>query len=196
MRLYCCRQAIKRAQSHMSSAQVEGEGLGQDGEQLELDDPEVGVRMDRTYPASLEREGFVGSSTGYTALHLPSSPEFELKAVGGTGGPAAATGLTAAALPREKAPLLSGGSTGLLALTATAASGSGSIQTLLAAASGASASRSTSAKQKISPKASLDRDLSRRLTAGLDGGSGEDGGEAPTARATRRHPSISSESAV
>jgi hypothetical protein len=123
--------------------------------------------MDGSYPASLEREGFVGSSTGYSPLHQqPASPEFELKAVGSSGS-AAAGSAAAAAAPREKA----------------------------------AAARNTLGKQKTSPRTSVDRDLSRRSTGGMDGGgSGSGGGKGGVdglpPRATRRHPSTSSENMV
>jgi hypothetical protein len=94
----------------MGSSQSEGLG-GEEGE-----DEELGVRIHATYPESLEREGFVGSSTAY---NLPSSPEFELKTVSGSGsnGPAAgapaaaavgAAAGAAAAAAREKARQLGG----------------------------------------------------------------------------------------
>jgi hypothetical protein len=172
----------------MSSAQLEELGLAGSGELADGDAAELGAaRMDRTYPASLEREGYLQTAAppSFAALQAsPASPEFELKAVGG-----ASNGRSGG----EKAPLLGGsgsgggGGSGLLALTA--ASGSGGIQTFL--------KRTSSTKQKISPKASLDRDLSRRLTGGIDGAGDEDGsgdaGMPPFARATRRHGSISSE---
>ena len=66
----------------------------------EGEDEELGVRIHATYPESLEREGFVGSSTAY---NLPSSPEFELKTVSGSGsnGPAAGAPASAASLSRR-----------------------------------------------------------------------------------------------
>jgi hypothetical protein len=107
------RQAVKRAENHMSAAQLEGGDLGRDGAEFGLEDPEFG-RMDRTYPVSLERESFVGSS----AAGSPNlQKQFELKAVGGSGK------AIEGADPEKSS---------LLALTA--ASGSGSIQAQLAAA--------------------------------------------------------------
>ncbi|KAL4858718.1 TVP38/TMEM64 family membrane protein [Chlorella vulgaris] len=160
------KQAIKRAQSQVGPAS--GLGYDEDGRSGDLEGLEGGrVRMDGSYPASLEREGFVGSSTGYSPLHQqPASPEFELKAVGSSGS-AAAGSAAAAAAPREKA----------------------------------AAARNTFGKQKTSPRASVDRDLSRHSTGGMDGGgSGSGGGKGGVdglpPRATRRHPSTSSENMV
>jgi hypothetical protein len=169
----------------VGDAQRQGVGYGDGGSPLSLDTLEAGsVHLDGSYPAALEREGFVGSSTAYSPLQqLPASPEFELKAVGSSGG-------AAAAAPRDKAGLLGGGSSGGL-LAVTAASGSGRL--LPAASSGASLLRNASVKQKVSPIASLDRDMARRLAdAAAAGGDGSDG-QPQSVRATRRHPSISSE---
>lgn len=176
---YSIKQAVRRAERSMSSARLEG--LADGGEQ----DPELGVLMDGTYPESLEREGFVGSSTSY---NLPSSPEFELKAVG-SGGNAAAPG--GAARDKGKARLLNAsGSSALLAVTA-ASGGSGSLQTLLGPGG-----QPTPRKQKLSPKASsASLDGARRFSS-TDGGGTEDGEVArdPSNKATRRHPSIGGES--
>lgn len=210
------RQAIRRAQQHHSLSAADLEG----GAATDEEDAELGVRLHPSYPASLEREGFVGgggssagsshhnnssSGNGYSSLARPSSPEFELRVVGAS---SSADGAAAAATARDKARLL-GGSGGLersTLLTLTAASGSGSLHLpgLSGGLGGASATRTTSAKLKTSPKASMDRldadSLQRRYSAAAEGGSGggEDGTDpgtaAAVARAVRRHPSSGGES--
>lgn len=201
------RQAIRRAQQHASQA-----GLS-DGGGLEADeDAELGVRLHPSYPASLEREGFVSGgggglggqgAGGYASLaqqqqQAPGSPEFELKAVGGGGG----GGLRpSSSLPATVAPAASaagsdkrllGGAGSLEAgtlLALTAASGSGGLL---------GPSRGPSQKLKTSPKASMDRldgsdaPLQRRFSSLEDGGDGE-GGAAALAALRPRHPSSGGE---
>ena len=169
-----CRQAVKRAQQHMGSSQSEGLG-GEEGE-----DAELGVRIHATYPQSLEREGFVGSSTSY---NLPSSPEFELKTVGSSSGGSngAAAGAPAAAavgavVAREKARQLGG-----------------SLQAALGPGGGAAGViRHNSGKQKTSPQASIELDEAQRPR--FSDGSAEAGdGAGREYRPTRRHSSLSGE---
>ena len=162
----------------MGSSQSEGLG-GEEGE-----DEELGVRIHATYPESLEREGFVGSSTAY---NLPSSPEFELKTVSGSGsnGPAAgapaaaavgAAAGAAAAAAREKARQLGG-----------------SLQAALGPGSGAAGvARHGSGKQKTSPQASIELDEAQwpRFT---DGSAEAGDGAGREYRPTRRHSSLSGE---
>lgn len=198
-----CRQAIKRAhEHHLSSAQLEGlEGE----EDSAAEDAELGVRLHPSYPASLEREGFVGSSrpptgaangssSGSQYSHLPSSPEFELKAVVSNGSSSAVAAATAAA--RDKAARLLSSGSGLL--TVTAASGSGGQLVGTPTTGGAPHSRSASLKLKISPQTSMDRldseQVQRRYS--LAEGGGEDGDAAASARAVRRHASSSGEGAL
>ncbi|KAL4428039.1 hypothetical protein ABPG75_002128 [Micractinium tetrahymenae] len=193
---YSIKRAIRRAQTRMSHAELDALGLAGDEEQGRREEEAVGVRVHHSYPASLEREGFLGSSSTY---NLPSSPEFELKAVAGSsvGATAGGSGSTAAAAAaRDKPRLLSNGSgvvnasgSGPALLAVTAASGSGTLQASLGSL-GLGSARSGSTKAKISPQHSSTSSL-------LGNGGGEDGelgrGEA---KATRRHPSISNEHMV
>ena len=168
----------------MGSSQSEGLG----GEEDEEEDEELGVRIHATYPGVLEREGFVGTSTAY---NLPSSPEFELKTVGSSGGgsgngatpgvPAAgavgAAAGAAAAAAREKARQLGG-----------------SLQAALGPAGGAAGvARHGSGKQKTSPQASIELDEAQRSR--FSEGSAEAGDSAGQReyRPTRRHSSLSGE---
>lgn len=182
----------------MSNAELDALGVGGDEESGRREEEAVGVRVHHSYPASLEREGFVGSSSAYNS---PGSPEFELKAVagsqgsglGGSGGSSSA----AAAAARDKGRLLSNGSGSVAAgsgsvpalLAVTAASGSGTLQASLGSL-GLGSARGGGTKAKVSPQHSS--------TSSLLGNGGEDRelvrGE--EAKATRRHPSISSEHMV
>jgi hypothetical protein len=161
----------------MGSSQSEGLG-GEEGE-----DEELGVRIHATYPESLEREGFVGSSTAY---NLPSSPEFELKTVSSSGGgsngaaagalAAAAVGAAAGAAAREKARQLGG-----------------SLQAALGPGSGAAGvARHGSGKQKTSPQASIELDEAQRPRF-TDGSAEAGDGAGREYRPTRRHSSLSGE---
>lgn len=183
------RQAIKRAQQHqLSSASLGGlaggSGSGASDDPSAHEDAELGVRLHPSFPASLEREGFVspsGRDSGPYA-QLPGSPEFELKAVVGSGG-AAAAGSAA----RDKARLLSSGS-GSARLSVTAASGAGGL-----AGATPAAVRTGSTKAKVSPTASSDRmndggPLPRRFSS-MDA----DDGELSARAVARRHPSSSGE---
>ena len=191
---FFCRQAVKRAASNMSVTELDALGLeGQEGSG-ELGDEAVGARMHSSYPASLEREGFVGGGGGGSGpIRTPGSPEFELRAVtvvgsltGTSGGPAlvasTVSGAAGGGSAHEKARLLGssgGGSGGLLAVTA--ASGSGS--TLW---EGLGSARGSNAKAKISPKHS---------SGSLGGQGAAEGGSVGErdVKATRRHPSVSSD---
>ena len=205
------RQAIKRAQLHQLSRPSLGVGAGasEDGEQQQYDAELGDVRLHPSYPASLEREGFVRSSStlggrgaaaaggggSYSQLP-PSSPgangssskdaaEFELRAVGASNGKEAAAdgrllSVTAASGSGSSLPLASSSSLPLV----------GRLQTLgLPGRTG-----SQQPKQKISPKASLERMDSKY--GSLEGdelgelGSARDLG---SARAVRRHGSSGGE---
>lgn len=208
---YSIKQAIKRAQLHQLSRPSLGVGAGasEDGEQQQYDAELGDVRLHPSYPASLEREGFVRSSStlggrgaaaaggggSYSQLP-PSSPgangssskdaaEFELRAVGASNGKEAAAdgrllSVTAASGSGSSLPLASSSSLPLV----------GRLQTLgLPGRTG-----SQQPKQKISPKASLERMDSKY--GSLEGdelgelGSARDLG---SARAVRRHGSSGGE---
>lgn len=188
-----CRRAIKRAHARMSHAELDAMGVVQDEEAGGRDEEAVGVHVHHSYPASLEREGFVGSNSAY---NLPSSPEFELKAVAGGQGSGGSSGGAAAAAARDKGRLPPSGSGGVSAgsgsvpalLAVTAASGSGTLQASLGSL-GLGSARSGGTKAKVSPQHSS--------TSSLLANGGDDGelgrGEA---KATRRHTSIGSEHMV
>ncbi len=208
-----CRQAIKRAQLHQLARPSLGVGAGSEdgGEEQQLFDAELGdVQLHPSYPASLEREGFVRSSSGlggrsaaaaggggsYSQLP-PSSPgvngsskdaaEFELRAVGSSNGKELAgdgrlLSVTAASGSGSSLPLASSSSLPLV----------GRLQTL--GLPGRSSSQQP--KHKISPKASLERMDSKY--GSLEGdelgelGSARDLGSA-RAMAVRRHGSSGGE---
>ncbi|KAI7841423.1 hypothetical protein COHA_004818 [Chlorella ohadii] len=210
---YSIKQAIKRAQLHQLARPSLGVGAGsEDGEEeQQLFDAELGdVRLHPSYPASLEREGFVRSSSAlggrsaaaaggggsYNQLP-PSSPgingsskdaaEFELRAVGSSNGKELAgdgrlLSVTAASGSGSSLPLASSSSLPLV----------GRLQTL--GLPGRSSSQQP--KHKISPKASLERMDSKY--GSLEGdelgelGSARDLGSA-RAVAVRRHGSSGGE---
>ena len=186
---------MRRAEEHrsLSAGALAGSSAAASSEE----DAELGVRLHPSYPASLEREGFVGGGTGGGSSNggyapVPASPggspEMELRAV-----------MSSSA--RDKAGILGsslgsslggGGGSGPLPalLSVTAAAGSS-----LRRASGGGAAplsvRTGSAKQKLSPKASserLDADHLTRQHSVVEGG-GEDG--QPSSR--RRNPSSGGE---
>ncbi|PRW05827.1 TVP38 TMEM64 family membrane [Chlorella sorokiniana] len=208
---YSIKQAIKRAQLHQLSRPSLGVGAGsEDGEQQQYDAELGDVRLHPSYPASLEREGFVRSSSAlggriaaaaagggaYNQLP-PSSPgangsskdaaEFELRAVGSSNAKEAVSdgrllSVTAASGSGSSLPLASSSSLPLV----------GRLQTLsLPGRTG-----SHQPKQKISPKASLERMDSKY--GSLEGdelgelGSARDLGSA-RAVAVRRHGSSGGE---
>lgn len=166
------------------------------------------MHLHPSYPASLEREGFVsnggsslgglGGAGGYASLaqQQPSSPEFELKAVGASSGslrhggslPAPAAPAAAAAAAGDKSRLLG---------AASSSQDAGTLLALTAASSSGKASRGPSGKLKTSPKASQDRmdgpdaALQRRFSSLEDGADGE--GSAPSAALRPRHPSSGGE---
>ena len=100
----------------MSSAELEGLGLE---EGLQAQDSELGMpRLHPSYPASLEREGFVGSSATYASNSLsgsPRSPAFEMKERGPStraGGAVPVATAAAVAMPGSSKALILGNSSG------------------------------------------------------------------------------------
>lgn len=183
----------------MSHAELDALGVAGDEEAGRGEEEGVEVRVHHSYPTSLEREGFVGSSSAY---NLPSSPEFEMKAVAGSQGGNAGSGgsgsssAAAATAARDKGRLLSNGSgasagsgTVPALLAVAAASGSGTLQASFGSL-GLGSARGGVAKAKVSPQHSSTNSLLG------SGGEDRDLSRGEEAKATRRHPSVSSEHMV